>query len=250
MRYFAYSLFIFLVGLPAWANDGANPAPASESTTTPAPAKSDTDTSTSTETKKPDAKSGAGKEKAFTGEALKVKNQLEVLFVASQKVNKAGEQDKARSTIDAGLDWERIAHDCLGAANWNKQSAANREQFKGLLKKVVSKTAYSRMDSFWTGNTTYRFQKIDVKGKEAVAKCKFNVKDDSVALEYYLEKKGDKWVIFDIAYDDLRYSENINEQISAFLKEGKFAGLIDKLKKRLDELENASEDDKKSSKKS
>jgi len=199
----------------------------------------------------PEAKAPAKKdEKAFSGDALKVKTELEGLFLASQKVNKAGELDKARGVIETGLDWERIAHDCLGNANWKKQTAANRDQFKSLLKKVISKTAYSRMDSFWTDSTTYKFQKIEVKGKNAVAKCKFNVKEDSVVLEYFLQKKDDKWVIYDIAYDDIRYSENISEQISAFLKEGKFAGLLDKLRKRLEELDNAKEDDAKASKKS
>ncbi len=189
--------------------------------------------------------SSSGAEKVYTGEALKVKEQVIALFEASKNVNKAGESDKARGVIETGLDWDRIAKDCLGNTNWNKQAGANRDQFRALLKKVISKTAYSRMDSFWTDSTTYKFQKIDVKGTNAVVKTKFNVKDDVLVLEYFMQKKAAKWVIYDIAYDDIRYSENINEQITAFLKEGKFAGLLDKLKKRLAEIDNAKDDDDK-----
>ena len=42
--------------------------------------------------------------------------------------------------------------------------------------------------------------------------------------------------IYDIAYEDIQYSKNIREQIDAFLKESNFASLLDKLRKRRDEL--------------
>ncbi len=219
---------LLLITSGSFADDAAKP----NAVVTPAP-----------ESKAAESTSPKKGEKAFTGEALKVKNQLVALFEASQKVGKNGENEKARNIIEAGVDWDRIAKDCLGNSNWNRQSVANRDKFKTLLRKVVSKTAYSRMDSFWTEGTSYKFTKIDVKGKTADVKCKFVVKDDSVPLEYFLQKKGDKWVIYDIAYDDLRYSENINEQIAAFLKDGKFAGLLDKLQKRLEELNNADNDE-------
>ena len=43
-------------------------------------------------------------------------------------------------------------------------------------------------------------------------------------------------MIYDISYEDIRYSTNISEQIDAFLKDGNFATLLEKLRKRRDEL--------------
>ncbi len=174
-------------------------------------------------------------DKTFTGDAAVIREQMKVLFQASRKVNGA-DKAQARADIDASMDWQRIAHDCLGSANWKKQPEKNRAEFEKLLHEVVVKTAYSRLDKFWDASTTYKFDKIDVTDKEAHVRAKFAVSGDTVALDYYLGKNGAKWLIHDIAFEDNRYSTNINEQLTAFLKEKPFSALVASLKKRRDEL--------------
>jgi ABC-type transporter MlaC component len=178
--------------------------------------------------------------KKYTGEALKIQEIIENLFDASKKVNKPKEtKDKERARIESSMDWDRISKDCMGT-QWAKQSPANREQFKKLLKDVMVKTAYSRMDTFWN-NTTYQFASIDVKGSQAEVLTKFKVDEDTFDLQYYLNKKGNSWLVYDIAYENIRYSHNISEQITGFLKGSNFAALADKLKKRREELEKDSD---------
>lgn len=175
-------------------------------------------------------------ETSFTGEAAKIKGQMEVLFDASRKVNaKGAEQKTARAKIEDAMDWEQIAKDCLGNKEWAKNSASNRNAYRDLLKDVVMRTAFTRLDTFWDG-ATYHFTKIDVKGGKAVATAEYTVKGDTLTLDYFIAKKGSTWSIYDIAFEDIRYSENIREQITAFLKEKGFPNLLAKLKKRRDEL--------------
>lgn len=186
---------------------------------------------------KPETKAAVAPAPKFEGEALKIQENLTVLFEVSKQVNaKGAEGAKARGKIDTALDWDRIAQDCLGKKEWQKQSAANREKFKTLLRDVISKTAYSRLDKFWNG-TQYVFDKIQVTGKEAHVVSLFTVNNEKSALEYYLVKKGTQWHIYDVAYEDLRYSVNIAEQITAFLQQNSFAGLLEKLRKRKEELQ-------------
>jgi ABC-type transporter MlaC component len=222
---------IALLSFPILAEEPASEKPAAPAATTaPAvevsPEKRDTTT------------------KTYTGEALKLKDQMIGLFAASEKVNSAAEKSKARGIIETAVDWDRIAKTCLGA-EWKKQSAPNREKFQKLLKEVILKTAFSRMDTFWDG-TSYKFDKIDVTGKEAKVRAKFKVKEDFITIDYHMNKKGEKWLMHDVVYDDLVYSQVVNEKVSTFLKEGKFAGLLDSLRKRLDELEKDASDSKKS----
>lgn len=176
-------------------------------------------------------------EQTFTGEAAKIKSNLESLFEISKKVNAGGAvEKKARADMEKAIDWNELAEGCLGKENKKKYSS-QFGQFRDLLKDVVIRTSYSRMDKFWEGNTTYKFEKIDVTGNKAVASAKFLVKEDSFALDYYLSKIGGDWKVTDISYEDLRYGTNINEQIDAFLKEKKsFPELLNKLKKRRAEL--------------
>ncbi len=173
-------------------------------------------------------------ETAFTGEALKIKSKMVALFDDSSKVN-SPTKNQARKRLEGSLDWDRIAKSCLGAAEWNKQSSKNRADFTNLLKDVVVHTAYTRMDTFWD-NTTYKFNKIELKGNDAHVVSRFTAKGEVVTLDYFLTKKGADWLVYDISYEDNRYSTNINEQLTAFLREKSFPQLITSLKKRRDDL--------------
>jgi len=166
-----------------------------------------------------------------------ITTKLEDLFAASRKVNAAGdEKQKARTKIEAALDWDRIAQLCLGTKHAKKNTGKNFEDFRNLLRDVVVKTAYTRLDKFWDGNTKYVFQNIEVKGNTVKVPTKFLVKGEASVLDYYMLKKGNDWLIYDIAYEDERYSTNISEQIDAFLRDGNFNTLLEKLRKRRDEL--------------
>jgi phospholipid transport system substrate-binding protein len=179
--------------------------------------------------------------KTYTGEAFKIKTQLETLFDSSRKVNDStpATRSAARQAIENAMEWDQIAKDCLGTKEWNKTPAASRNQYVTLLREVVVKTAYTRLDKFWDG-ASYQFTKIDVKGEKAQATAKYTVKGEHFSLDYYLVKKGANWEIYDVAFEDFRYSENIREQITAFLKDKGFPNLLDKLKKRKEELEDGS----------
>lgn len=178
--------------------------------------------------------------KTFSGEELELKAVMEKLFEASRSVNdKGGARTKARAIIENSLDWERVSQICLGDARYKKLTAENKSQFRALLKEVVAKTAYTRLDTFWN-DTRYQFKKITVKGKDGTIVTKFNVGKESFELQYFVNKKGSNWLVYDISFDDLRYSENINEQIEAFLKEKSFTALLEKLRKRLGELDGTS----------
>ncbi len=172
-----------------------------------------------------------------TGEALTVKTRLVDLFEVSKGVNLSNKalREKARTQVEAALDWNRIAADCLGKRHWAKQSEKGRNDFRNMLKEVVILTAYSRLDKFWKG-ASYQFEKFEsVKGTMR-APTKFIIGNSSFMLEYFLEQKEGKWWIIDIAYEGVRYSENISAQIDGFLREKPFTELLGKLKKRREEL--------------
>lgn len=177
------------------------------------------------------------KEVEYKGEALLIKKKLVELFEISKQVNTAATKTKARAEIESALDWDKISELCLGKERAKKNAGKNFDEFKGLLKDVIIKTAYTRLDKFWK-DTTYKVDSIEIKGNEAKSATKFFVKNEPFVLEYFLYKRAGKWIVYDISYEDLRYSININEQIDAFLKEKSFPGLIEKLKKRRAELDD------------
>lgn len=169
----------------------------------------------------------------------KLRNQMDELFQASKLVNDQSQQKKARIAIERAIDWDGIAKLCLGKRAVKKYQGKNFSDFRNLLKEVVSKTAFSRLDKFWQNGTTAKIEKIEFDKNEAHIAAKFKSKEDTFSLDYYLSKKGSDWLIHDIAYEDLKYSENIKEQIDVFLREKSFKDLLGKLKKRRDELDKS-----------
>jgi len=172
------------------------------------------------------------------GEALK--KHLDSLFETSKKVNlPSPEKEKARAQIEEAIDWDGIATLCLGEKNSKKYQGKNFSDFRNLLKEVISKTAFSRMDKFWEKGTTAQIDKVEVQGNKAHAGAKFNSQSDTFSLDYYFVRMGSRWVIQDVAFEDMKYSINIKEQIDAFLKEKPFSELLSKLRKRRDELDKS-----------
>lgn len=171
---------------------------------------------------------------ADTPEVASAKEWLVKLFDSSKNVN-GSSQKTARAHIEASLDWDEVARTCLGEAEWKKQAGKNRTEFRNLLKDVILRTAFSRMDKFWDGST-YTWEKVTVSGNKATLRVKFAIKEDTYVLDYYLEKAKGGWRITDLAFEDLRYSTNINEQLTAFLKEKNFGQLLTNLKKKRDDL--------------
>ncbi|NDC26146.1 MAG: hypothetical protein EBZ49_18710, partial [Proteobacteria bacterium] len=87
-------------------------------------------------------------------EVENIKTYLNQLFESSKKVNSTSEEkEKARKTIDSSIDWDSIATLCLGPEHAKKYAGKNFGDFRNLLREVISKTAYSRMDKFWEGGT-------------------------------------------------------------------------------------------------
>ncbi|MFM8313392.1 MAG: ABC transporter substrate-binding protein [Deltaproteobacteria bacterium] len=181
-----------------------------------------------------------------SGSAKDVTARLEQLFEASKKVNLEGdEKQKAIEVIENAMDWDKIAQVCLGAKQAKKNSGKNFEEFRNLLKDVITRTAFTRLDKFWQGSAKYKFEKIEVTGNNAKVPTKFFVKGEPFELEYYFSKKGSEWLIYDISYEEVRYSTNISQQIESFLREGDFTTLLSKLKKRRDDLIEATSKSKK-----
>lgn len=186
-------------------------------------------------------------EATFTGESLVVKTWLDDLFKTSQKVNTPkSDKNPNRVKILAALDWERIAKDCLGKKQWEKQ-VKKRDEFQSLLKDVIGNTAWGRLEEFWK-NTNYQFKKIQIKGTDGVVDAQFVSGSDIVALTYFITKKGTRWYVYDISLEDLRYSEDIKEKLESFLSEKSFDELLKSLRKRLTDLKQDSKSTEKTKK--
>ena len=164
-----------------------------------------------------------------------VKQTIEGLIAASKQIMDTSDEGQAnRRKIEAALNWNAISEKCLGRDLWEKKKAT---PFPTLLREVVTKTAFSRIAKLWKEVRKFEIKSVTLTGTHAIVKARFVAKQ-TFAITYYFGKKDGHWLIDDIAYDDLLYSENISEQINGFLKSHSFSQLLAKMKKRLHELDS------------
>lgn len=87
---------------------------------------------------------------------------------------------------------------------------------------------------------TYRADRFDYKGKEikgnvAIVKTIAHYKDDSMQLNYVLERRGDSWRVVDYIADEVDTIRNYRQQFHRILERYSLADLVARLKDKVKE---------------
>ncbi len=199
------------------------------------------------------------------GQSTELKSQIEKLIISSQHLKPTpGVSDatdsQSKAIIESSLHWTEIARRCFDDPNaaknsrkkrprkstYDKLSAKDRHEFETLLRQIVTQTAYGRLYKFWKDVSKYQVQKASANGDSGTVRVKFFVKPKPFVIDYDFRSVNGQWLIEDVVYDeDIRYSENIREQVQGYLEEKghNFRSLISKLKERLAGIGKEGNDD-------
>jgi phospholipid transport system substrate-binding protein len=144
-------------------------------------------------------------------------------------------EPRVEAVFDQILDYDALAKDSLGPL-WNERSEAERKEFQGILKKLVQRAYKKNLKK------TLDYA-IEYKGAEkrnasfvvrTVAKNKKNAREEPISIDYALHEVDGKWKIRDIVTEGSSLVNNYKSQFRRVIKKDGFAGLIAKMKKKLD----------------
>jgi len=106
--------------------------------------------------------------------------------------------------------------------------------------KLLKLTATRKLGRYRADRFEYLGEEITAK--QAVVKTIAHFKEDSVQLDYVLEKKGGKWAVVNYIADEVDTIQNYQRQFSRIIKKNSVEFLINRLKKKNEQYQKEREE--------
>ena len=158
---------------------------------------------------------------------------VETIFSGAAKQSVA-KNTQLQEEINRNIDFSQMARQALGQAAASR-SPAELAWFDTTLKEIITRTVYPEAPRFLNAvKISYRDVKLD-GGKAKVASV-VRQKGESTDVDYSLRETPEGWRVVDVAIDGESWGETISEQVRKTLEKRSWAGLKEKLSKRLASL--------------
>ena len=136
--------------------------------------------------------------------------------------------------VGSFLDFEEIARRAL-AKHWDTLSAKQRAEFVKTLRELIERNYLKQL--YGQPDYTLKLDPEQITGNEATVPgtllAKAKGKKVTMALEYKLVRKANRWVVYDIITDDLSLLENYRAEFNKVIQRESFDALLAKMKKKL-----------------
>jgi phospholipid transport system substrate-binding protein len=171
---------------------------------------------------------------AFAGPATDVvKGKQTALFDLIKQSTPAGEK-KIAALFEEMLDYPGLAEGSLGT-EWAARSDAEKAEFSGLLKQLVSKAYERNLKKILNYNVEYVSE--DASGGTILVKTKAKSKTDEreepVEIVFKMVQKGGAWKVGDIVTEGVSLVSSYRSQFTKIIKKDGFPALVQKMKDKI-----------------
>ena len=136
------------------------------------------------------------------------------------------------------FDVQETARRALGP-HWQQRTPAEREEFVHLFADLLEQTYISKIDLF--GGERLRFTQEQIDGDNAIVRARVMTKQQTeVPVEARMLRRGDRWLIYDIAIENISLIGNYRAQFDRIIRTSSYDDLVKRLRNR-GELLKASE---------
>jgi phospholipid transport system substrate-binding protein len=166
-------------------------------------------------------------------------SRLKKVF-GSQKPSWSPEADAKNADIKkivgGFLDFEELAKRSL-SRHWEGLPANKKAEFVKTLRELVERNYVRQL--YGQPDYNLKLEKEEKTGPEATVTgtlfATARGKKVTMALEYKLLRKGNRWVVYDVVTDDLSLLENYRAEFNKVIAKESFDALLGKMKKKLAE---------------
>jgi phospholipid transport system substrate-binding protein len=137
-------------------------------------------------------------------------------------------------TIESLVDFKKLTLDALGD-NAAKANPSQKQEIQDLLRKIITKTVYPEAPAFFR-NVDIQYtgeEKLDSKTHITSVVTKGEKRS---TVEYWLANESGQYRVVDLAIEGERWVENVHDQFEEIIQKQGVGGLITKMKKRLNQL--------------
>jgi len=163
-----------------------------------------------------------------------------LIAVLQDESLKAPEKKEARrakifAVLEARFDFEQMGKWALGA-NWKGLSQQESEEFVKTFSELIEKSYILKIERY--SNEKIDFKDERTKGKYYYVYTEIISGDKAIPVNYSLYPKGDQWLVYDVIIEGVSLVKNYRTQFDEIIRKEKFSGLMDKLKKQVNDLES------------
>jgi phospholipid transport system substrate-binding protein len=131
------------------------------------------------------------------------------------------------------FDTQEIAKRCL-SAHWTELTDEQRKEFVQLFIELVKRSYQGTLERHATGAQFFFDQeRIDGDFAEVDTRILAPSQEKPVSVNYRLHKVGNKWLIYDVVAENVSMVRNYRNQFDRILKESSYAGLVQALRKKI-----------------
>jgi phospholipid transport system substrate-binding protein len=135
-----------------------------------------------------------------------------------------------RKLASEAFDVQETAQRALGT-HWQQRSPAEREEFVGLFADLLERSYIAKIDLY--GGERLRFTEERVDGDNAIVRARVTTKKGTeVPVEGRMHKKGDRWLIYDVAIENISLIANYRAQFDRIIRTSSYAELVKRLRTR------------------
>jgi phospholipid transport system substrate-binding protein len=128
------------------------------------------------------------------------------------------------------FDVQETAQRALGP-HWQQRSPAEREEFVQLFADLLERSYIAKIDLY--GGERLRFTEERVDGDSAIVRARVTTKTGTeVPVEGRMHKKGDRWLIYDVAIENISLIANYRAQFDRIIRTSSYAELVKRLRTR------------------
>ncbi len=159
---------------------------------------------------------------------------------AAGSAEEKSSKEELKTIVNGLIDYGELARRSL-AQHWETLSHEKQEHFVTTLRDLIEKNYVRQLRTNLDYTVLYKNEQVAEDGAtvQTIVKIKTKGKSTESSIDYKLRKVGEKWQVFDIITDDVSMVKNYKQQFNKIITNEGYDKLIEKMKKRIDESEQA-----------
>jgi phospholipid transport system substrate-binding protein len=149
------------------------------------------------------------------------------------KIKQADKRTAVRKVAEQVFDLTETAKRALGQ-HWKKRTPAEQEEFVQLFADLLERTYIAKIDLYGGERLQYTTEAVD--GDYAVVRAKVLAKQVEVPVEARMHRRGERWLIYDIAIENVSLVGNYRSQFDRIIRTSSYEELVRRLKTKRDEF--------------
>lgn len=135
-----------------------------------------------------------------------------------------------RKVAIEAFDVQETARRALGP-HWQQRTPTEREEFVQLFADLLERTYIAKIDLY--GGERLKFTDERVDGDTAVVRARVLTRQGAeVPVEGRMHKKSDRWLIYDVAIENISLIANYRSQFDRIIRTSSYAELVKRLRKQ------------------